>query len=204
MPSSATWDSSQFTCAIWPDAVKQIAELGHEVGYHYETLTTCKGDINKAYDLFKNNLTELRCLAGVKTICMHGSPKSNWDSKNIWNSFNYRELGLIGEPYFDIDFSSFFYLTDTGRMWDGYNVSIRDKIPLYQDEWIKKGLIFHATKDIIQSLKNGLLPPQIMITTHPQRWTNNRLLNMNEYIMQGIKNNIKRLVLVKNQYYKNK
>ena len=176
----------------------------HEGSYAYETISNCKGDINMSYDLWKWNLTELRCLAGVKTICMHASPKSSGDSKIIWNNYNYSDLWLIGEPYFDIDFSNFFYLTDTGRMWDGYNVSIRDKIPHHQDEWIKKGLTFHATKDIINSLNNGLLPPQIMITTHPQRWTNNKLLNMNEYIMQCIKNNIKRLVIVKNQYYKNK
>ena len=36
---------------------------------------------------------------------------------------------------FDVDFSQLFYLTDTGRCWDGYKVSVRDKIPVYQDQW---------------------------------------------------------------------
>jgi hypothetical protein len=35
--------------------------------------------------------------------------------------------GIIGEPYFDVDFSKMLYLTDTGRRWDGGIVSVRDK-----------------------------------------------------------------------------
>ena len=43
----------------------------------------------------------------------------------MWKYFNYRDFGIVGEPYFDIDFEKILYLTDTGRRWDG--VSIRDK-----------------------------------------------------------------------------
>ncbi|MGB4601224.1 MAG: hypothetical protein WBH80_02355, partial [Bacteroidales bacterium] len=34
------------------DIIREIAALGHEVGYHYESLTTCNGDIGKAYEDF--------------------------------------------------------------------------------------------------------------------------------------------------------
>ena len=30
------------------DVIKLIALLGHEIGYHYESLTTCDGDVDKA------------------------------------------------------------------------------------------------------------------------------------------------------------
>jgi hypothetical protein len=46
---------------------------------------------------------------------MHGSPRSKFDNKELWSKYNYRDLGIIGEPFFDIDFDDFFYLTDTGR-----------------------------------------------------------------------------------------
>ncbi len=59
---------------------------------------------------------------------MHGSPVSKWDSRLIWKKYDYKKLGIIGEPYFDVDFSKVLYLTDTGRRWDGEKVSIRDKI----------------------------------------------------------------------------
>ncbi|HYX05761.1 MAG TPA: hypothetical protein VE912_03425, partial [Bacteroidales bacterium] len=31
---------------------------------------------------------------------------------------------------------------------------------------------FHHTSDIIRAAQNGQLPDKIMITVHPQRWTN--------------------------------
>ena len=40
----------------WDEGIiKKIASLGHEIGYHYESLTTCKGDVDKAYDDFCRN-----------------------------------------------------------------------------------------------------------------------------------------------------
>lgn len=59
---------------------------------------------------------------------MHGSPRSPYDNKEVWKKYDYRELGILAEPYFDIDFSKVLYLTDTGRRWDGERVSIRDKV----------------------------------------------------------------------------
>jgi len=77
---------------------------------------------------FERNLEKLRKFYPVKTICMHGSPLSEWDNRLIWEKYNYRDFGIIGEPYFDVDFGEVFYLTDTGRRWDGDEVSVRDKV----------------------------------------------------------------------------
>lgn len=177
------------------DIIKEIYGLGHEVGYHYESLTTTNGDIDKAYNDFVKNLDKLKSLLNSSnsclTICMHGSPRSPYDSKDIWKKYSYKELNITGEPYFDMDFSKAFYLTDTGRRWDGYNVSVRDKIPVHQDEWIKKGLVFHKTDDIIKAANIGNLPDLTMITTHPQRWTNNGLSWLKEFLLQNIKNVVK-------------
>ena len=78
-------------------------------------------------------------------------------------------MGIIGEPYYDVDFDTVFYLTDTGRRWDGWKVSVRDKVP-QKKMWVKQGLVFHSTQDIIDAAKDGRLPDQIMFTFHPQRW----------------------------------
>jgi len=58
---------------------------------------------------------------------MHGSPLSKYDNRDIWGKYNYKSLGITAEPYFDLDFNDVFYITDTGRKWDGASVSIRDK-----------------------------------------------------------------------------
>ena len=90
-----------------------------------------------------------------------------------------------------------FYLTDTGRMWDGYKVSVRDKIPQYQDEWVKAGLAYHTTQDVINAIKASKLPPRLMITTHPQRWTNDPIHWLLELVVQSFKNVIKKRLIDK-------
>jgi hypothetical protein len=178
-----------------PDIIRSIAELGHEVGYHYEDIVIADGDAPKAYAHFQKQLQYFRSFYLVRTICMHGAPTSKWDGKALWKQYDYHTLGIIGEPYFDVDFSQVFYLTDTGRCWDGYKVSVRDKIPVYQDQWIAQGRVYHTTDDIIRAAEQGSLPPRIMITTHPQRWTDNRLAWLKELLVQNLKNIIKRLII---------
>ena len=173
------------------EIIKKIASLGHEVGYHYESLTTCKGDLTEAYKDFGANLKRLRDLVDVKTICMHGSPRSPYDNRLLWQQRRYRELGLIGEPYMDVDYTQVFYLTDTGRRWDGFKVSVRDKIPEHQDRWCQQGWVFHSTDDILEALDKERFPKQVMMTSHPQRWNDSLLPWTKELVMQGIKNVVK-------------
>ena len=180
-----------------PDKIRAITDLGHEIGYHYEDMAICQGNHQQAYEHFLKQLAYFRQFYPVRTICMHGAPTSQWDGKELWKHYNYHDQDIIGEPYFDVDFSQLFYLTDTGRSWDGYKVSVRDKIPVYQDQWIARGLVYHTTQDIICAAEQGSLPPYIMITTHPQRWTDQPLAWTKELVLQSLKNVVKRLFFVK-------
>lgn len=178
-----------------PEIIRAIANMGHEIGYHYEDMTICEGNIEKAIAHFKKNLEYFRRYYPVKTICMHGAPRSKFDSKDLWKSYNYHDFGIIGEPYFDVDFSKVFYLTDTGRRWDGFNVSVRDKVPVYQDEWIRKGLVYHTTEELKKAIVEGTFPKQVMMTTHPQRWTDSAFLGAKELCCQSVKNMMKGLLV---------
>jgi len=177
------------------DIIKEISNLGHEVGYHYENMDICNGNQAKAFDDFKFNLNKLRELVDVKTICMHGSPLSKYDNKDLWSKYNYRKLGIIGEPYFDVNFDEVFYLTDTGRRWDGWKVSIRDKV-IQQKEWYKQGKVYHTTNEIILAAKNNQLSDKIMFTMHPERWNHGGILWLKVLLMQKIKNQIKKILLI--------
>jgi len=117
---------------------------------------------------------------------MHGSPASRYDNRDLWKQYNYRDFGVIGEPYFDVDFEDVFYLTDTGRCWDGDKYSVRDKV---KSSFTQS---YHSTTDIIRAAKAGTLPPRMMITTHPQRWTDNAVEWLLEWVMQNVKNVVKR------------
>jgi len=239
--------------------IKQIADLGHEIGYHYENLSLAAQKIknsqsvfplkiNKvtvqvklkiengkslqeenykaAIDDFRLNLKKLRNLYPVKTICMHGSPLSKYDNRLLWEKYDYKDFGIIGEPYFDIDFREVLYLTDTGRRWDGERVSVRDKVNIRdveQNEISKEkrfgregvsvkdkinsklqvsgskshvqGYRFRSTVDIIEAAKSGLLPDKIMITVHPQRWSDRFLPWTKELFFQNFKNVGKYLIV---------
>lgn len=198
------WKSTYYFRAVpksWDeDLIRQISALGHEIGYHYECLTTCNGDIDAAWEDFKSNLAKMEAVVGkpVTKICMHGSPRSRWDSKDIWKKYDYRTLGVQFEPYLDVDFSKTFYLTDTGRRWDGFKVSVRDRIPIYQDLWTQQNLVFHTTSDVIGAIKEGILPKNLMMTTHPQRWNDAFLPWILEFTLQNVKNMVKRLIVMRN------
>ena len=185
-------------CSWDEKVILEISNLGHEVGYHYENMDTCHGDIDKAWDDFRYNLDKLRKLVDVKTICMHGSPRSKFDNKALWEKYDYKSLDIIGEPYYDVDFNKVFYLTDTGRRWDGWKTSVRDKVP-QQEKWVRQGLVYHSTYDIINSINKGTFPKQVMFTFHPQRWHDMSVPWVKELVWQGVKNVGKRILVMRNE-----
>ena len=198
--------------------IKQIVSLGHMAGYHYECLTTCNGDMEAAYEDFCRNLEKLRKVVPISTACAHGSPRSPWNSQSMWETtrlvgqadgtprdnetISLRDIHALGigyEPMLDTDFSRTLYLTDTGRRWDGYKVSVRDKVPQYQEQWIIEGLVFHYTDDIIHALHNPDHPIHkydLHINTHPQRWMPFGLGWLKEATLQNVKNIAKRVIIL--------
>jgi len=171
-----------------PVIIKKIAGMGHEIGYHYEDVAIANGDLEAAYQLFNRHLAKLREYYPVKTVCMHGSPLSKWDNKLLWKKYNYRELGIIAEPYFDIDFDKVLYLTDTGRSWNSGGAIVRDKVETaYRFE-------LNNTFDLIRHFNEGWFPPQIMLNIHPQRWTSTMMGWTEELLFQNAKNFVKRII----------
>jgi hypothetical protein len=118
---------------------------------------------------------------------MHGNSLSRYDNRKLWDHYNYREYGIIGEPYFDLDFNKVLYLTDTAQRWDGSNISVRDHV--------KTGFkySFRTTFDIINQIEK--LPDKIMITVHPDRWTDNLFEWYRIQSVVALKNLIKKNIL---------
>ena len=172
-----------------PSVIKSIEKMGHEIGYHYEVMNQANGDVYKALEMFNQNLVKFRNVAKIETICMHGSPMSKYDNKELWNKFNYHNYGIIGEPYFDIDYNKVLYLTDTGRSWSNEETNIRDKVesPFFYE--IKN------TDQLIELILKKELPNQIMLNTHPQRWNDDFLRWGKELVWQNMKNQVKKICL---------
>ncbi|MEI6754765.1 MAG: hypothetical protein WCK78_16555 [Paludibacter sp.] len=182
-----------------PEIIKTIQLLGHEIGYHYRDLVDASGNIEKAIKLFETNLSKFRSIAKIKTISMDGCPWSKFDNRELWNDFNYHDFGIIGEPYFDfLKLDNVHYFTDTGRMWNGDKYNIRDKVDNHLKQQINdKSTSYskiHNTFDFVKWLKSGKIPDIIMINTHPQRWTDNKIEWFIEFIGQNTKNIIKHFI----------
>lgn len=178
--------------------IRKMLEQGHEVGYHYETMDTSSGDVDKAYEEFLKHLKTFQAINPVETISMHGSPLSKFDNRDIWRKYSYKDLGIIGEPYFDFNFNEVFYITDTGRAWDGHKYNIRDRAPkenpLTNPDFLNRS--YHSTSDIISAINEGSYPSQVMMNFHPERWTNSKSLWLKQFLKQNLKNQVKRLILL--------
>lgn len=173
-----------------PLIIEKIRDLGHEIGYHYEDLAMQKGDLQNAIRAFEENLEKLKQFYPVKTICMHGSPLSKWDNRDIWNHYNYKDYGILAEPYFDTDFSKLLYITDTGRQWNtDSSISVRDKVDS------PFNFNFSNTYELMDALRNKLLPNQIMQNIHPQRWSDGLFSWGTELLSQNMKNQVKRVIV---------
>lgn len=175
--------------------IKEIAGMGHEIGYHYEDLALAGGDVQKAFNTFGKNLENLRKIYPVKTVCMHGSPLSKWDNRKLWEIYDYKTCGIIGEPYYDIDFSQVLYLTDTGRKWNGTGMNVRDRVE--SDFEFKPGI--KATFDLLACIDNGELPDRMMLNVHPERWENDFLAWSGQLLFQNIKNIFKKMIVLNNE-----
>lgn len=175
-----------------PELIREVAKMGHEIGYHYEDLTLAKGDKQAAIKLFEKNLAYFRTFYPVTTACMHGSPMTKWDNKDTWKEYNYKDYGIMAEPYFDVDYNKVFYITDTGRSWNSTGVSVRDKVDSGFDIRVK------STEHFIGLANEGKLPDKIIMNTHCQRWFEPGLNWFKELLLQNTKNQVKRF-LVKNK-----
>lgn len=164
-----------------PTFIKKLLEMGNEIGYHYEDFSACHGHPQKAIESFSTKLRFLRNYAPIKTICMHGSPLSVHDNRNLWNYYRYTDFALEADVYLDSPFEQMAYFTDTGRNWNN-QFNIRDKVssPFHYD--------IRSTSQLIEHFEKDMLPPWVMITIHPQRWTNGYLPWIAELIFQNIRN----------------
>ncbi|RXA20919.1 hypothetical protein EQO05_04195 [Methanosarcina sp. MSH10X1] len=115
-----------------PEAILQIANMGHEIGFHYEVMDKANGNPEKAIEIFKRELEDLRLITRgvteIRTACMHGNPLKPWSNRDLWKKYDFRDFGIEGEPYFSIDYSKVFYLTDTGRTWADLKIRVKDTI----------------------------------------------------------------------------
>ena len=174
------------------DIISGIASLGHEIGYHYESLSDASGDMEKALEDSEKNLTRLRAVVPVSTIAMHGRPLSAYDNRKIWEPAEQHSklvdyYNVRGEVYLDIDYSDIAYISDTGRNWSPTKKNRRDVV----DSQI--ALSFSNGQNLLNYLDHHP-HPKLVFLVHPERWSDNRIEYGIQYLKDQVINFIKALV----------
>jgi len=173
-----------------PTLLKKTAKLGHEVGYHYEDLTLVKnGDPEQAIKLFEKHLSDIRASVPVQTIAMHGKPLSKFDSRDLWKTYDFKEYDLIGEAFLSIDYSDFYYFTDTGRSWSNRAANIRDNVQNNLSEDID------TTDQLIEFIRTNK-DKKIAITAHTERWPSTKWGYTKSYLFDLMVNVVKRGIIL--------
>jgi hypothetical protein len=164
---SATYYFRYKGSVFQPDVMRDLAGMGHEIGYHYETLDRAKGNHDKAFQLFQRELATFREVVDIKTISMHGNPLTKWDNRDLWRKHDFRGLGIMGEAY--LSFKNIVYLSDTGRTWSP-RYKVKDMLPSNADA---QGQAMtpqvHSTDDVIKLIEARQCH-HLYLNTHAGRW----------------------------------
>ena len=168
------------------EIIKKIIDLGHEIGYHYEVLSKANGNYDKAINLFNYELAKFREICNLRSICMHGCPLSRYDNRALWDIYDFKNFGILGEAYLSVE-SDIVYFSDTGREWSGKN-SLRDFIP-----GKKNRSNISSTSELIEFIERGEAF-RIYVLSHPERWASSRIEWLQSYA-QDITFNIGKRVL---------
>lgn len=145
------------------EAIKAVAALGHEVGYHFETLDTCQGNVTEAEQLFLAHLDQLRA-AGltIQTAAAHGAKPTAPGYRANFDLFTqspglFARANLLGETTLSLDFSRLVYTSDASWHWLRY-------------ENYRHGMQGQPTnlKEIIGRLHRA--DEAVCVTFHSQQW----------------------------------
>lgn len=145
------------------DTITAIAALGHEVGYHYETLDRCGGDYHAAGDMFLADVAAFRGRGvHLQTVAAHGAPPladtyaSNLDLLRV-NPRLLARAGLRGDAVASVDFERLTYFSDAGWRW-----RCNDSAPP------GKSAFPAAFSDLLDRLAQP--KAALYVNIHPQQW----------------------------------
>lgn len=194
--------------------IREIYNLGHEIGYHYEVLALTEGDMQKGIELFESDLKKMRKNTPIKTICQHGGTLGKYSSTSVfgliksgialmtgklnlnyypsiglWDKYKLSDFDLTGDAYLSLDFKKIKYFSDTGLSWDSHGTRIVDNV----DEGDNSKIIAHTTNDLISLINKGTIS-KLNLLVHPANWNDNYFDWLKWRTLQNIRNISKKLL----------
>lgn len=153
-----------------------IAELGHEVTYHYDVLDANNGDIKKATIEFSETVTKFEEAGfAITSVCPHGNPMMNRDGWSSNKDF-FRDSG-VSEKFskvFDLVVQGkekigrdYTYVSDAGYGFKIISdITDNDKAP-------SKDVPLGSVDEVLMLISQH---DAVVISTHPHRWSSNPFL----------------------------
>jgi len=193
------------------DQIRQIAALGHQIGYHYEEVDTHQKAPNMqvgrdAVGFFVGSLLDLDKLGfPIRTVCAHGNPMTDVDNRQVVHllrdddyldklAFTYdRDMvrekvadRLIGDASIDVTGADFdLYIPDTGRFNPSFN--LKDRI----DDCPISGL---SNLNHLKKILTGGEYDRIYMNMHPDRWSGDIFTWFFDFVFDTIKNILKKIL----------
>ena len=147
-----------------PQIIREVADLGHEIGYHYEVLSTAKGDYSQAIVLFIQELADFQEITPVSTICMHGSPLSPYDNRDLWQNYDSRIMGSSGKPTF-----RWMLICTIVRIPGGDGTKSTKS-----ETTCRETKILMQRQQMMSSRLSGIAVPSLYLLVHPGNWAPSR------------------------------
>lgn len=150
--------------------LREIASLGHEIGYHYDVLDKNNGDKNKAIREFREVTTSFEENGLIiKTVCPHGNPLKKRvgyaSNKDFFLDEEVRRMfGNIADVYItfpDMVDENYLYITDAG-----YKYFYRDAKTTKTDA-TEKLLPLNSKDEITKMIRDG---QSMIISIHTHRY----------------------------------
>ena len=144
--------------------IELIANLGHEIGYHYECLSAMRGDRGAALSAFERNLSNLRKIAPCSTVAMHGAPLSRYHNQELLVGRDLGEFDLRADASLSFAAIELAYFTDTGGRWNASAAeNFRDRVG------ISHGSSPPPSASEFPAWLCSYRNP-VYVSTHPERW----------------------------------
>lgn len=134
-----------------PQVFKKVKDFGHEVGFHHECLDRCRGDFEKARELFIRETKRFENDGFFpNTVCAHGES----GLFKVGYRFNYELFGRYPELLPSLGISAEVY-TDILPAWK----------PVYVSD------VFSSYRHFWKKWEAGRPKPELMhLLIHPHRW----------------------------------
>jgi hypothetical protein len=165
--------------------INDIANLGHEIGYHHDCMDSNEGNFNLALSNFKSSVKKMRSLGlDISTCCPHGNPtklRINWVSnKDLFRLYKSNYIDDVWDLSESLTLENYefkiSYISDYGYDFVLINnFSNSDKISSNEN---LKFCNYNNTFNYISSCSNP-----IILSLHPHRYKNN---NINAFISKAI------------------